>query len=216
MSNETSDEKIETVNSEQDNDGVASTPVAEIDKGLSAGQTDDFKWYIAKTATGQESKVSHSLKESIINHKLADFFSRILVPEETVVSNAGGKKRTLKKKFFPGYILIKMIMNDRTWHLVKNTDKITGFVGGTTSNPAPISEAEAESMLGQLEGGFKKPKSSASFNEGDSVKVVEGPFATFVGTVEAVSDKGKVKVNVSIFGRPTPVELDFNQVEKVD
>jgi transcriptional antiterminator NusG len=143
-------------------------------------------------------------------------FSRILVPEETVVTNAGGKKRTLKKKFFPGYILIKMIINDRTWHLVKSTDKITGFVGGTTSKPAPITDAEAEGMLGQIEGGFKKPRSSFSFAEGDSVKVIEGPFATFVGTVEAVSEKGKVKVNVSIFGRPTPVELDFNQVEKVD
>ena len=160
--------------------------------------------------------MSHSLKESIVNHKLTDLFSRILVPEETVISNAGGKKRTLKKKFFPGYILIKMIMNDRTWHLVKNTDKITGFVGGTVSNPAPISEEEAQSMLGQIEGGFKKPRSSVSFNEGETVKVIEGPFATFVGTVEAVSDKGKVKVNVSIFGRPTPVELDFSQVEKVD
>lgn len=191
-------------------------PVAEIDRGLSKGDGSDFKWYIAKTATGQENKVSHSLKESIVNHKLTDFFSRILVPEETVVSNAGGKKRTLKKKFFPGYILIKMIMNDRTWHLVKSTDKITGFVGGTSSNPAPISEAEAQSMLGQLEGGFKKPRNSISFSEGETVKVIEGPFATFVGTVEAVSDKGKVKVNVSIFGRPTPVELDFSQVEKVD
>ena len=216
MSNETID------NDNLDNDAANSSDespervVAEIDKGLASGDEDDFKWYIAKTATGQENKVSHSLKEAIVNHKLTDLFSRILVPEETVVSNAGGKKRTLKKKFFPGYILIKMVMNDRTWHLVKSTDKITGFVGGTTSKPAPISEAEAASMLGQIEGGFKKPRSSASFNEGDAVKVVEGPFASFIGTVEAVSDKGKVKVNVSIFGRPTPVELDFSQVEKVD
>ena len=211
-----SNEKAENTKTNTRNNEPNSQPVAEIDKGLSDGLGENFKWFIAKTATGQENKVSHSLKEAIVNHKLTDFFSRILVPEETVVTNAGGKKRTLKKKFFPGYILIKMIMNDRTWHLVKSTDKITGFVGGTASNPAPISEAEAQSMLGQLEGGYKKPRSSFSFAEGDSVKVIEGPFATFVGTVEAVSEKGKVKVNVSIFGRPTPVELDFNQVEKVD
>ena len=108
-----------------------------------------------------------------------------------------------------------MIMNDRTWHLVKNTDKITGFVGGTISNPAPISDAEA-SMLGKLKVGLRNRRAVLASTEGDSVKVIEGPFATFVGTVEAVSDKGKLKVNVSIFGRPTPVELDFNQVEKVD
>jgi len=213
MSNDKT-KSAETIENIEENE--IATQVAEIDKGLSQGEGDDFKWYIAKTATGQENKVSHSLKEAIVNHRLTDMFSRILVPEETVVSNAGGKKRTLKKKFFPGYILIKMIMNDRTWHLVKSTDKITGFVGGTTSKPAPISDAEAEGMLGQIEGGFKKPRSSFSFTEGDSVKVIEGPFATFIGTVEAVNDKGKVKVNVSIFGRPTPVELDFNQVEKVD
>ena len=204
----------ETQQNEEEN--AEEQVVAEIDQGLSTGEAPEFKWYIAKTATGQENKVSHSLKETIINHKLNDYFSRILVPEETVVSNAGGKKRTLKKKFFPGYILIKMIMNDRTWHLVKSTDKITGFVGGTSSSPAPISEEEASSMLGQIEGGFKKTKTGVSFSEGETVKVIEGPFATFVGTVEAVSDKGKVKVNVSIFGRPTPVELDFSQVEKVD
>tara|TARA_B100000886_G_C20369962_1_gene469057 strand:+ start:135 stop:782 length:648 start_codon:yes stop_codon:yes gene_type:complete len=215
MSNENLEEKQEGSDLTENTDET-SDPVAEIDRGLSSGTGEDFKWYIAKTATGQENKVSHSLKESIVNHKLTDFFSRILVPEETVVTNSGGKKRTLKKKFFPGYILIKMIMNDRTWHLVKSTDKITGFVGGTVSKPAPISNAEAESMLGQVETGFKRPKSSISFSEGDSVKVIEGPFATFIGTVEAVSDKGKVKVNVSIFGRPTPVELEFNQVEKVD
>ena len=212
MNDDTLEQKVD-----QESESTAETiEVAEIDQGLSKGDGEEFKWYIAKTATGQENKVSHSLKESIVNHRLTDLFSRILVPEETVISNAGGKKRTLKKKFFPGYILIKMIMNDRTWHLVKNTDKITGFVGGTVSNPAPISEEEAQSMLGQIEGGFKKPRSSVSFSEGETVKVIEGPFATFVGTVEAVSDKGKVKVNVSIFGRPTPVELDFSQVEKVD
>ena len=182
---------------------------------LAKGDTPDFKWYIAKAQTGQENKVTKSLKERIVNYKMTDLFSEILVPEETVVTTANGKKKTIKKKFFPGYVLIKMIMNDKTWHLVKSTDKITGFVGGTLDKPAPITNEEAAYMTSQMEDGFKKPRTSINFTEGESVKVIEGPFANFVGTIEAVSDKGKIKVNVSIFGRPTPVELDFTQVEKV-
>ena len=182
---------------------------------LAKGDTPDFKWYIAKAQTGQENKVTKSLKERIVNHKMTEFFADILVPEETLVTTAGGKKKTIKKKFFPGYVLIKMIMNDKTWHLVKSTDKITGFVGGTLDKPAPITNEEAAYMTSQMEDGFKKPRTTVNFSEGESVKVIEGPFANFVGTIEAVSDKGKVKVNVSIFGRPTPVELDFSQVEKV-
>lgn len=174
-----------------------------------------FKWYIAKTLTGQENKVQKALRERITNHKLGEYFGEILVPEETVVTNANGKKRTIKKKFFPGYVLIKMDMNDRTWHLVKNTDKITGFVGGTSDRPSPISEEEAAYMIGQVEGKAAKPRTSVNFSEGETVKVIEGPFASFVGTIEAVNEKGKIRVNVSIFGRPTPVELDFTQVEKV-
>lgn len=182
---------------------------------LAKGDTPDFKWYIAKAQTGQENKVTKSLKERIVNYKMTDLFSEVLVPEETVVTTANGKKKTIKKKFFPGYVLIKMIMNDKTWHLVKSTDKITGFVGGTLDKPAPITNEEAAYMTTQMEDGFKKPRTSINFTEGESVKVIEGPFANFVGTIEAVSDKGKVKVNVSIFGRPTPVELDFTQIEKV-
>jgi len=182
---------------------------------LAKGDTPDFKWYIAKAQTGQENKVTKSLKERIVNYKMTDLFAEILVPEETVVTTANGKKKTIKKKFFPGYVLIKMIMNDKTWHLVKSTDKITGFVGGTLDKPAPITNEEAAYMTSQMEDGFKKPRTSVNFAEGESVKVIEGPFANFVGTIEAVSEKGKIKVNVSIFGRPTPVELDFTQVEKV-
>ncbi len=182
---------------------------------LAKGDTPDFKWYIAKAQTGQENKVTKSLKERIVNYKMTDLFAEILVPEETVVTTANGKKKTIKKKFFPGYVLIKMIMNDKTWHLVKSTDKITGFVGGTLDKPAPITNEEAAYMTTQMEDGFKKPRTSVNFTEGESVKVIEGPFANFVGTVEAVNEKGKIKVNVSIFGRPTPVELDFTQVEKV-
>jgi transcriptional antiterminator NusG len=122
----------------------------------------------------------------------------------------------MKKKFFPGYVLIKMIMNDKTWHLVKDTDKITGFIGGTKEKPMPISDEEAATLTNSMTEGFKRSRSVANFSEGDSVKVIEGPFASFVGVVEAISEKGKVKVNVSIFGRPTPVELEFGQVEKVN
>lgn len=182
---------------------------------LALGDTPDFKWYIAKTMTGQENKVARALKERIVNFKKTEFFAEVLVPEETVVSNAGGKKRTLKKKFFPGYVILKMIMNDHTWHLVKDTDKITGFIGGTSTSPAPISEEEAAYMTNQATEGSTSKRTSVDFAEGDSVKVIEGPFASFVGTIEAVNEKGKIKVSVSIFGRPTPVELDFSQVEKV-
>lgn len=182
---------------------------------LAAGDTPDFKWYIVKAATGQEGKVTKSLKERIVNYKMTDVFAQVLVPEESVVTTANGKKKTIKKKIFPGYVLIKMIMNDKTWHLVRSTDKIQGFVGGTPEKPAPISDEDAANMLSQMEDGFKKPRATFNFSEGESVKVIEGPFANFVGTIEAVSDKGKVRVNVSIFGRPTPVELEFNQVEKI-
>ncbi len=187
--------------------------VSEIE--LATGDTPDFKWFIAKTQTGQENKVCKSLKERIVNYKMNEFFAQILVPEESIVTTANGKKKTIKKKFFPGYVLIKMVMNDKTWHLVKNTDKISGFVGGTSTKPAPISDAEAMAMTNQMEEGFKKPRTSVNFSEGENVRVIEGPFASFVGTVEAVNEKGKIKVNVSIFGRPTPVELDFTQVEKI-
>tara|TARA_R110000868_G_scaffold382918_2_gene649602 strand:+ start:3045 stop:3686 length:642 start_codon:yes stop_codon:yes gene_type:complete len=194
---------------------VEVTPEVIKEDGLAEGAGTDFKWYIAKTLTGQENKIAKTLRERIINHKLGEFFSQILVPEESVTTHAGGKKRTIKKKFFPGYILIKMVMTDKTWHLVNATDKITGFVGGTSTRPQPISEEEAAYMTNQSDEGVKRTRTSVNFSEGDQVKVIEGPFASFVGTVENVNEKGKIKVNVSIFGRPTPVELDYSQVEKV-
>ncbi|MDH5581065.1 MAG: transcription termination/antitermination protein NusG [Bdellovibrionales bacterium] len=203
-----------TVNEEVEEDQGESNDL-QSNYGFSKGDSADFKWYIAKTMTGQENKVVKALRESIVNHGMMEFFADIMAPEESVTSNVGGKKRTIKKKYFPGYVLIKMIMNDNTWHLVKDTDKITGFVGGTKDKPAPISNEEAAYMTNQAKDGFKRPKSSIDFTEGESVKVIEGPFASFVGTVEAVNEKGKLKVSVSIFGRPTPVELDTSQVEKI-
>ena len=174
-----------------------------------------FQWFVARTLTGQEGKVAKALKERILNYKMSEYFADILIPEETVVTNVNGKKKTTKKKFFPGYVLIKMVMSDKTWHLVKNTDKITGFVGTSSDKPTAITDEEAAYMTNQMSEGYKKPRTSINFSEGETVKVIEGPFASFVGVVEAVNEKGKVKVNVSIFGRPTPVELDFSQVEKV-
>ncbi len=175
----------------------------------------NFRWYIAKTLTGQENKVQKTLRERIVNYKLTDSFGEIVVPEEKVTTHAGGKKRTITKKLFPGYVLIHMLMNENTWHLVKDTDKITGFVGGTVDKPQPLSDEEAAYMTGKTEdGGFKKSRTTVDFSEGEEVKVIEGPFASFVGTIESVNENGKLKVNVSIFGRPTPVELDASQVEK--
>ncbi len=181
---------------------------------FASGEGDEFQWYVAQAFSGYEKKVSKALKDRILNHNLIQYFADILIPEEEVTTNIRGKKRKIKKRFFPGYILIKMVMNDQTWRLVKDTDKISGFVGGNKNKPLPISTDEAAYMTNQAAVGFKVNRSSSSYSEGDSVKVTEGPFASFVGTVEAVSEKGKLKVNVSIFGRPTPVELDFSQVEK--
>lgn len=191
------------------------TDTINTERVLAVGDTPDFKWYIVHVLSGFENRVLKTLKERIVNHNMTEYFAEILVPEESVVANVNGKKRTMKKKFFPGYVLIKMIMSEKTWHLVKDTDKITGFIGGTKDKPMPISDEEALSMTASLAEGFKRTRSVANFSEGDSVKVIEGPFASFVGVVENISDKGKVKVQVSIFGRPTPVELEFSQVEKV-
>ena len=200
------------------------TNVEEVEAVAAEGETteeeaapinENFNWYIAKTLTGQENKVQKTLRERIVNYKLTEFFGEIVVPEEKVTTHANGKKRTITKKLFPGYILVNMEMNDRTWHLVKDTDKITGFVGGTADRPAPLTDEEAKAMTGGGDSAAKKTRTNISFAEGEEVKVTEGPFASFVGTVEAVNEKGKLKVNVSIFGRPTPVELDFSQVEKI-
>lgn len=179
------------------------------------GEGPEFKWYAAHVLTGQENKVVKALKERILQRSMNDNFANILVPEEEVKSNVNGRKRTYKRKFFPGYILIKMKMNENTWHLVKNTDKISGFLGGSKSIPDPIPEDQVRYMTEEIVTGKAKTTRIGSFAEGDQVKVVEGPFESFTGEIEHVSDKGKVRVNVSIFGRPTPVELDFSQIEKL-
>ena len=184
------------------------------DNGLAKGDTEDFKWYIAHALSGFENRVTKTLKERILNHKMKEFFADIVVPEETVVTSVNGKPRNIKKKVFPGYVLVKMHMTEKAWHLVKDTDKITGFIGGARGTPTAISLEEANNMMGLSVEGGKKKRSSTIFSSGDSVKVIEGPFTSFIGTVDAVSASGKLKVNVSIFGRPTPVELEDTQVEK--
>src|SRR5438067_4082770 len=174
----------------------------------------DKKWYVVHTYSGFENKAKKSLEEKIKQNELEEFFGDILIPMENVVEMVKGEKRSSKRKFFPGYILVQMELNDRTWHLVKNTPKITGFVGNATKPPA-VSEHEIARLTTQLSEGALKPKPKVEFEEGDNVRVVDGPFSNFNGTVEEVNpDKGRVRVLVSIFGRATPVELDFMQVEK--
>ncbi|MBF0359679.1 MAG: transcription termination/antitermination protein NusG [Oligoflexia bacterium] len=205
----------ESISNKEHNSTNNSTNNKDEQKQLAKGDTPDFRWYIVHVLTGHEKKVEKALLERIFNHHYENYFSDILVPEEKVMENRGGKKREIKKKFFPGYILIKMVMSEKTWHLVKSTDKITGFIGANKNKPSPITEEEAAQLTNQAIEGFKKARMGSFFSEGDSVRVIEGPFASFIGTVDAVLDKGRVRVQVSIFGRPTPVELDFSQIEKV-
>ena len=176
---------------------------------------EEMAWYVVHTYSGYEHKAKLALEERIKNFKKEAFFSEIIVPEENVVELVKGQKRTTKRRFFPGYILVKMILTDQTWHIVKETPKITGFVGDKVK-PHPVAESEVQKMTNRIAEGQVKPKHRISFAEGENVRVVDGPFSNFSGVVEDVNqDKGKLKVLVSIFGRSTPVELDFIQVEKI-
>lgn len=173
-----------------------------------------MKWYVIHTYSGHENKAKANLWERAKNLGKADSFSDILIPTETVVELVKGKKKTSQRKIFPGYILVKMELNDETWHIVKGTPKVTGFAGEGTK-PIPIPEEEVEDVITQVKEGVTKAKPKVALSVGDHVRVIDGPFVNFVGTVEEVKpDKRKVKVLVSIFGRSTPVELDFIQVEK--
>jgi transcriptional antiterminator NusG len=170
---------------------------------------------VVHTYSGFEKSVVRSLKEHIRNAGMESKFGEILVPTEEVVEMKSGQKRTSERKFFPGYVLVKMEMDDESWHLVKNVPKVTGFIGGSGMKPTPISDKEAESIMRQVQEGVEKPKPKFSFQTGEQVRVTDGPFQDFNGTVEDVNyEKNKLKVSVSIFGRMTPVELDFSQVEK--
>jgi transcription termination/antitermination protein NusG len=172
------------------------------------------RWYVVHTYSGFENKVKVALDEKVRAQKLGEKITDVLVPSESVVELVKGERRTSNRKFFPGYILVRMMLDDETWHIVKSTPKVTGFIGSRTE-PAVISDEEVEHIKAQMAEGKEKPKPKYSFEKGDSVSVVDGPFINFTGTVEEVKpEKAKLKVLVSIFGRPTPVELDFIQVTK--
>jgi transcriptional antiterminator NusG len=172
-----------------------------------------MKWYGVHTYSSFENKVRLNLLENIKNEKMEDFFEEILIPCETVIELKKGEKKTSSRKFFPGYILVKMELTDETWHLVKETAKVTGFVGGNT--PFPIADDEVNKITRRMEEGAEKPRPKVLFEVGETVRVVDGPFLNFSGVVEDVKpDKGKLRVTVTIFGRATPVELEFMQVEK--
>jgi len=175
----------------------------------------DLRWYVVHAYSGMEKAVERNIIERINRSGMQSKFGRILVPMEEVVEIKNGQKRTTERKFFPGYVLVEMVMDDDTWHLIKHTNKVTGFVGGGKMRPSPISEAEVMKIVSQMQEGTDKPRHKVEFVVGEFVRVKEGPFADFHGSVEEVNyDKSKVRVAVTIFGRSTPVELEFSQVEK--
>jgi transcriptional antiterminator NusG len=174
-----------------------------------------MRWYVVHAYSGFEKSVARALKERIDRGGMKERFGEILVPVEEVVEMKGGQKAVSERKFFPGYVLVQMDMADDTWHLVKSTPKVTGFVGGSAMKPTPISEKEVEAIMEQMREGVEKPKPKVLFEVGQAVRVIDGPFNDFHGNVEEVNyDKNKLRVSVTIFGRATPVELDFGQVEK--
>jgi transcriptional antiterminator NusG len=173
------------------------------------------RWYVVHAYSGFEKQVKRSLEDRILRAEMEEMFGDVLVPTEEVVEMKGGQKRRSDRKFFPGYVLVEMEMTDETWHLVKDVPKVMGFIGGTADRPAPISQKEADAILNRVQEGVDKPRPKVLFEPGEMVRVVDGPFNDFNGVVEEVDyDKSRLKVAVLIFGRSTPVELEFHQVEK--
>ena len=182
---------------------------------LEAAANPDFRWYVVQAYSGMERAVERNIRERIARAGMEAKFGRILVPTEEVVEVKNGQKKTTERKFFPGYVLVRMDMTDEAYHLIKNTPKVTGFLG-SDNKPVPIPDREAERIMNQVEVGVERPKPSVSFEIGEQVKVSDGPFASFSGLVEEVDEeRSRLKVAVSIFGRATPVELEYGQVEKV-
>lgn len=175
-----------------------------------------LRWYVVHAYSGMEKAVERNLRERIDRAGMQEQFGRILVPTEEVVEIKNGKKSVTERRFFPGYVLVEMLMGDDTWHLVKNTSKVTGFVGGAKNRPSPISENEVMKIVTQMQEGIEKPRPKVQWENGEVVRVKEGPFTDFNGAIEDVNyEKSKLRVSVTIFGRATPVELDFDQVEKI-
>lgn len=179
------------------------------------GEAGTMRWYVVHAYSGFENYVAQALQDRIRLEGLQDKFAEIIVPTEEVVEMRGGQKRKSTRKFFPGYVLVKMEMNEQTWYLVRKTSKVLGFIGGTSDKPAPISEKEADNILQRVQAGADKPRPKILFEPGEVVRVVDGPFADFNGVVEEVNyEKSRLRVAVLIFGRSTPVELEFSQVQK--
>ena len=177
--------------------------------------SDKKRWYVVQAFSGYEGRVSQSLKEYIKLNGMEDKFGEVLVPTEEIVEMRAGQRRKSERKFFPGYVLVEMTMDEESWHLVKSIPRVLGFIGGTAERPAPISQREVDTILNRLNESVDKPKPKTMFEPGELVRVNDGPFADFNGTVESVDyDKSRLTVSVSIFGRATPVELEFSQVEK--
>ena len=190
-------------------------PLAPSAMPVSTNSNPDLRWYVVHAYSGMEKAVERNILERINRSGVQDKFGRILVPMEEVVEIKNGQKKTTERKFFPGYVLVEMVMDDDTWHLVKHTNKVTGFVGGSKNRPAPISEAEVSKIVNQMQQGTEKPRHKVEFMVGEFVRIKDGPFTDFNGSVEDVNyDKSKVRVSVTIFGRSTPVELEFSQIEK--
>jgi len=215
LENSAPDETKDQANGDGKTPSVEETPSTEVQASTSEAVVDDgMKWYVVHTYSGYEQKARLALKERIRQNKMEKFFAEVLIPSENVIELVRGEKKTTSRKFFPGYVLVKMLLNDATWHLVKSTPKITGFVGNALTPPA-VPEEEVLRITNQMAEGTLKPRPKVQFEEGENVRVVDGPFVNFNGVVEEVKpDKGKLRVLVSIFGRSTPVELDFVQVEK--
>jgi transcriptional antiterminator NusG len=192
------------------------TEVALPDVGVMAAPANpDLRWYVVHAYSGMEKAVERNITERITRSGMQSKFGRILVPTEEVVEMKNGQRKTTERKFFPGYVLVEMVMDDETWHLVKHTNKVTGFVGGAKNRPAPISQADVQKIVNQMQEGTDKPRHKVEFVVGEYVRVKDGPFTDFNGSVEEVNyEKNKVRVSVTIFGRSTPVELEFSQVEK--
>ena len=190
--------------------GLVGTP-----ETLAPTTNPDLRWYIVHAYSGMEKAVERNITERINRAGMQNKFGRILVPTEEVVEMRNGKRKTTERRLFPGYVFVEMVMEDDTWHLVKHTSKVTGFVGGAKNRPAPISEAEIQKIVDQVQEGSDKPRHKIEFMVGELVRVKEGPFTDFNGSVEEVNyEKSRVRVSVMIFGRATPVELEFGQVEK--
>ena len=194
------------VNANTGEDGVFS---------LAPSSNPDFRWYVVHAYSGMEKAVERNIIERIQRSGMQAKFGRILVPTEEVVEMKNGQKKTTERRFFPGYVLVEMIMDDESWNLVKHTNKVTGFVGGAKNRPAPISQDEVQKIVSQMQEGSDKPRHKVEFMVGELVRVKEGPFTDFNGSIEEVNyEKNKVRVSVTIFGRATPVELEFGQIEK--